>query len=391
MKREVRVARTPNRDKLIVCGLLCAASLFAANDGSGETWHVRKDGTGDYTVIQDAADVAADGDTILVGAGTYLEHAPFAVASRAEREVAVGIVQSDITLRGVHRDSVIITQVEYDAKNFGISMRYGAGTNLRIESLTVKNLREGITTSQWCEIRDVRATKCGTGFAVEGSALISECLLDSARNIGVFAPFVSQDVTIRDCVFRDNHTMALQMFGTPLGLIEDVEVSGGIVGLSIVAGANVVLRRCWVRDAENYCLDFGSGVQVELHDSIIEGSYGNIGFRGPQSFVGHGNLLRGSSYAALYRIREMDPMDFTGNEILLGDSLYATTEGIMIGVVDLANNWWGTTDPEFVRPRILDAQVDTLLGHEIFFEPMLQQKVSVPSGSVGGVKAQYKR
>ena len=37
------------------------------------TWTVEKDGSGEFTVIQDALDVAAVGDTVLIGEGTYDE------------------------------------------------------------------------------------------------------------------------------------------------------------------------------------------------------------------------------------------------------------------------------------------------------------------------------
>lgn len=38
-----------------------------------ETWYVKKDGTGDFTVIQDAIDAASHCDTIIVGPGVYHE------------------------------------------------------------------------------------------------------------------------------------------------------------------------------------------------------------------------------------------------------------------------------------------------------------------------------
>jgi hypothetical protein len=41
---------------------------------SGQTITVKQDGTGDFTVIQDAADIAVDGDTVLVFPGIYYEN-----------------------------------------------------------------------------------------------------------------------------------------------------------------------------------------------------------------------------------------------------------------------------------------------------------------------------
>ncbi|MBE0568033.1 MAG: hypothetical protein IH621_18915 [Krumholzibacteria bacterium] len=53
-------------------GWLLVATAFVLTTGAeARTWRVEKDGSGDYTVIQDALDAAASGDTIQIGPGRF--------------------------------------------------------------------------------------------------------------------------------------------------------------------------------------------------------------------------------------------------------------------------------------------------------------------------------
>ena len=56
------------RVSLLTIGL-CVLALGS----SAATWHVAKDGSGDFMVIQDAIDAASPGDTVWIHAGRYEE------------------------------------------------------------------------------------------------------------------------------------------------------------------------------------------------------------------------------------------------------------------------------------------------------------------------------
>jgi|TARA_B100000315_G_C14165034_1_gene401844 archaellum component FlaG (FlaF/FlaG flagellin family) len=60
--------------KVLIAGLvsgLLSSSLFAT------TWTVDDDGKADFSNIQDAIDVASDGDEIVVADGQYFENITF--------------------------------------------------------------------------------------------------------------------------------------------------------------------------------------------------------------------------------------------------------------------------------------------------------------------------
>jgi len=132
--------------------------LLAADDSVGKTWRVEKDGTGDFTVIQAAADAAADGDTIRIGPGEYEEMTDYQVDCCLVNPVVVGIHRNDITILGSHRDSVLVGPRVRHRDGFGIVMRYGASTNLRLQDLTIRGLREGVRVTGYAALTGVRLT-----------------------------------------------------------------------------------------------------------------------------------------------------------------------------------------------------------------------------------------
>ena len=62
---------------IIALILLAVEPSLCASTSLATTWHVEKDGTGDFTIIQAAMNLCAPGDTVLVGPGRYTYHAPF--------------------------------------------------------------------------------------------------------------------------------------------------------------------------------------------------------------------------------------------------------------------------------------------------------------------------
>ena len=81
-----------------------APSTVDATDGSNRIYTVKQDGTGDFTTIQAAADIAQAGDTIIVYGGTYREEVIFPRGGTSE--------DARITLKAAEDEEVIVTGSE---------------------------------------------------------------------------------------------------------------------------------------------------------------------------------------------------------------------------------------------------------------------------------------
>ena len=92
--------------------ILCIMLISLSSLASARTWHVEKDGTGDYTMIQDAVDHAASGDTILIGPGRFEEKRPYTsyppTTDKWTFDVYVAVTVSELTIIGSGADQTII-------------------------------------------------------------------------------------------------------------------------------------------------------------------------------------------------------------------------------------------------------------------------------------------
>ena len=89
-----------------------------------KTWIVNKNGTGDFTAIQPALDVAKAGDTIYVKAGVYYEHLTIA---------------KTLVLMGANKESTIIDAGGVDPGSVIVI----DANNVIISGFTIRNARSG--------------------------------------------------------------------------------------------------------------------------------------------------------------------------------------------------------------------------------------------------------
>lgn len=130
--------------------LFMIAALAAANTALGATWHVARDGTGDFSVIQAAVDAAASGDTIMIGPGRYNEGAIVVTPGWTEF-VRVLIRQPELTLIGAgHEQTIIGPPTPWDLSqgwNVGIEMgSYWGHRRGWISGIGFENMAFGVTS-----------------------------------------------------------------------------------------------------------------------------------------------------------------------------------------------------------------------------------------------------
>jgi len=58
--------------------------------------------------------------------------------------------------------------------------------------------------------------------------------------------------------------------------------------------------------------------------------------------------------------------------------------------MDFTNNYWGTTDPEYISQWIYDGNDDSDVGMFVVFEPMADGPVQTESTTWGAVKALFR-
>jgi hypothetical protein len=332
------------------------------------TWHVAKDGSGDFTVIQDAVDAAEPGDTILVGPGHYDEVRPIPFWSGYNAVVATN--KSGLEIRGAGVDQTIIG-ADYISSNYRTIVAFD------------QVLLEGLMIS------DASIIGGYSGIYFSGNGLqVENCVFRVSRS-GVTL-FYSNDCVITVSQFRDIQEFGVVVFGGGASniLIEDCQFSGIIQGVNIQAMYDAVIRDCIMtdillsvqfeqgsrgeitnlhatgRDGVQYGIGvtINSGSRATLIDCVIDWSMTNTGALSVvngATVSGHGNVLRGGD---LYTISLLGPQAIDGfynNEIyrarqftVLARYWGDTTQPPVH--VDMTNNYWGTNDPDVIAEWILD-------------------------------------
>lgn len=129
-----------------ILAVMMSVALVEASTGA--TLTVQKDGSGDYVVIQAALDAAADGDTILIGPGEFLEETVYRPPGWGYNIRAYGRVVSDnLTIIGAGVGQTVIGPTTYvgDYQQFNPKgWAYVGGGNLSTSNLTIRNCSDAI-------------------------------------------------------------------------------------------------------------------------------------------------------------------------------------------------------------------------------------------------------
>ena len=160
------------------------------------TWQVAVDGSGHFTLIQEAIDQASSGDTILIKAGTYAE------------DVTVHS-KDHLTIIGEGLDRVFITgEKRVGSLHIG-KWPYGA-TNVMIQGLTVTQhggLGVGIFNGSGVHLKQVQVKGMVFSQQVQG-VHIEDCVIEGSETTGVaFAN--STGTLVGNTIHDHDHGIAL--------------------------------------------------------------------------------------------------------------------------------------------------------------------------------------
>ncbi|MDY0110305.1 MAG: right-handed parallel beta-helix repeat-containing protein [Candidatus Krumholzibacteria bacterium] len=384
--------------------LLCAAAAEA------RTWHVEKDGSGDFTVIQDAVEAAAAGDTIRIGPGRFYEGRIWSFPSGLSEFIRVVILQSDLTLIGAGADETFIGQAEPyevpqgDHKGIYASSGLGA-SHLVVEHLGFENAREGIATWETeLVVNHCAFIKCDIAIfylnhPTSGLFVADSLFDDLARDTMFIYTNWTAQARIERCTFVIGpttwQTMHASFNNTAQALISDCTFTGGTFGAQVDQHSHCEFTRCVFDQQSIYGLVTalaGSTTVVSqsvfrnqgVANLIIEPScvlhvtncvYENVSNasivieRAADVTVNNSDLARGAQYAvkALYREPGQAPLTF-----------------------DFTDNYWGTDDPDEIAAMIYDASDHDDTNYTIDFVPFRSASTPVERRSLSEIKTLFR-
>ena len=378
--------------------LLTLHAVCLAGIARADTLRVEQNGSGDFTIIQEAVDAAAHGDTILIGPGHYQDTHDFDAPSGPIVQVIVSWDdERELSFVGVDRDSVIIGPDEFSSPRvYGIV--HPANGDALFQKLTFENCYDCISTWEGGMVQDCQFTNVRSAIGVLGSGNGEFQVLQSTiADMQDFGPGLAiwniDKVSIRDCVF-DNHDFYLDgvssfeisnnTFNRRVGSV--VASNGRFEGNTAVSAFN-----------RNLALAGGSDVVVEgCEFSVYPDSplTANISvWEGGTHLELYRNVFNGGSYAAIEVLAS--PTVFgEENHFLKGTSDFTIIlqycSNPFLGSVDLRNNYWGTDDPEQVAQWIYDGADDPDLAIEVQYLPFSAEPMPTESTTLGGFRSMFR-
>ncbi len=381
--------------------LLLAVLVLAAAQAAATTLTVRKDGTGDFAVIQQALDVAADGDTVRIGPGEYTESTMVRLPGWGSDIESFAHLRCDnLTLIGAGSDATVIGPTTFQG---------GAGTGSPV----------GLSYSMnggFLQVSDLNIHNCYAGVYIAGKLQMNRCnIVDNRLGVGwdpsgpggwirdsdfdVAAPILDPwAFDIGNGGLGSNIDLARCRFGSPalirstLGIaIQDCALKG----LGLYSGTQASVYRCKLVGANvGISQSLGSGTYCEVYDSELDGSYAALSVTGTAlggRFVVENSRLVGGSHGVLWSgngagaciIHNCDFVKGSGPMVQCDISAVAVTH-------DLRNNYWGTTSEADIQAWIIDHNDHPNYGATVLYAPFAGQSVPAETTTWGELKALFR-
>jgi len=383
MKSQARLA--------FLCGL--GWLLLSASAGA-RTWIVERNGSGDFTTIQPAVDAAAPGDSVFIGPGEYTEFQTIQLpGSYLMIDVYVYVQTSDLTFIGASNESVIIGP---EVQNFYMESPKavfidGAIQKTAWRSICIRNSFNGLLCADGqLEVLSCRFLGCdfGIGFHDEGLT-VDSCTFEDCTTDGVFM-YGANVAAIRNSQFQYCED-GVSVQSSSNAHISSCTFVGNDVGAQYSSGSGSIVD-CALEDQNLVGIAFLDYSNVTVANNIVSNSRINIAAMNYCTLQTSGNVFNGGWYATLYF--NHCPISMHGNHILNGGG-YSVLVGEHVGgepaVIDLTNNYWGTTDSSQIDEWILDGHDQpNMINAFVEYEPFANAPIGTEQQSWGRVKALYK-
>ena len=385
-------AQPCKRYATIVLAIMAWASAIAL-PASARTWRVIKDGSGDFTRIVDAMAAIADGDTVEIHPGRYAGFQQISLPGQSGPASAL-VTKNDITIRGTDRDAVIIGPETPNWSGFwpkGI-VAYPGTMGLRIENLTVENLREGIwlTGSTWLTDLNVRGNRFGVLAFANGSIVVRRCSFANDQGEGINVSPPTQEIRISDSSFADLGT-GVYLQSVP-GTIDRTNFACGGIGVYAVEAASVQLVQCTADGTDaTSAVSIDLGATLELAECKFE--RGVVGLNIQESAVVD------ASHCVVSGMELADLWVGTPANVVVSSSDLLSIQGHSVHflpfqrppfTIDVRNNYWGVESAEEIADLIWDANDgEPGVTGIALYEPFLTRSVPTQPISFGAFRLRF--
>jgi len=386
--------------------ILSTIVLLVATVGSAHATLIRVelDGSGDYINIQDAVNVAASGDTLMIGPGRWDQMFTYSIpAGGWTDQVIVAVDYKDLTLIGAGQGVTIIgPEVPPPFGNPGpVSVVMGTDHHLDVQDMTIENMRMGLYFwGRSLHVKNVFFLDCKTGiapWATHGS-IIETCEFQGCFEGSLSAGSRADGMTIKDCTFTGTSlqhidlqhcenilisgcdfywgSSSFQFSGqNSFGTVRDCRFHSGFgPHISVASQSQMTLERCRL---------FGGNKQLMATNySIVSGE--------DNEFLG--TDVEGGGYATIHA--SLSELNLHNSHILKGNAEY-TLMFEYYGqdtVIEhhLENNYWGTTSLDSINTWIWDENDQPSLNMHTIIEPFFDYPIPNDKKSLGGLKQLFR-
>jgi len=365
--------------------------------GLATTWYVEEDETGDFSVIQNAVNAAAAGDTIMIGPGRYDDF--IEVQAPGWTDVAVVWMTKDLTFIGSGVEETVVGPAEYYDPP-GSSPKVFCGFydgHCVIRDLKIENAYDGIYWAHGrLEVYDCSFSSCYLeivvfdvdGVVVDGSSFD----VVAGTGLGIISFSNSQDLEISNCYFTGNG------HGISFNTTENAVVSNCVFenersAVAYDMGSTGVVTGC------DMSSDFSGGIMARLGASThlignnIYGSNAALWVSESSQVTGANNIFAGGNeYYATIMITSSATVELHDCHILKESEYAVKLEYFYSDDIeqDLTDNYWGTTDPDTVAEWIWDGNDDSSIHSIVEFLPMADGPVQTEDKSWTELKQMYR-
>lgn len=377
--------------------------LLWSSAAESRTWRVEKGGSGDFTVIQDAVDAAASGDTIRVGPGRFADYRTYVYAGN-NWHVYANVLLGSLTIIGSGEGVTFIgadTPGTWGLGANAIGLLFwppNSGHTLHVAAVTFSDTNYGTyVQAGTCAFELCGFVRVWAGVWALTSGIVRASRFVDVSNTGIFGVNPATWFVVDGCSFLNCHgTFNFQLVAAVTVAACEIQGCGSTGLFDRSAGS---MRNCEVQGVPltGYGLEvYGPGSYTIADNSFDGGGFNIVLALGASNVVCERNVFSGSRDEAV-NITGCTPR-FRNNHILKHGGVAVRVGGFMQPpdmTIDMSGNYWGTTSADSISAWIIDGNDPVVppylpIHGFVNFEPFSSVPVPTEKKSVGNVKAMFR-